>query len=265
MVESDLQTGAEESSRRAFHAIVDADFMQRIVGLAHALVAECRIRLDEDGIKITAVDPATVAAVDLKLDHKAFETYEGAAGHVGVDLERLDEVLGMADADQLVEFRLDAETRTLHISIGELEYTLGLLDPETIRSPPDLSKLTSDSTGEVVLDSGEFDRAVKAADMVSDHVAFGIDAADETFYVEAEGDTDDVSLVQGADELAALTPEAAHSLFSIDYLQSIDRELPRGVEVALQVGTEEPLVVSFEFSEGAGSAEYFVSPRISSR
>ncbi|WP_323191762.1 DNA polymerase sliding clamp [Halostella sp. PRR32] len=262
MTEPETETRTANHSNQAFHAIVRADTIQRSIALVHALVDECRLHLDADGVRITAIDPATVAAVDLELGSAAFESYEATGGRLGVDLTRLDEIVGLADRDQFVRFELDAETRTLQITIDDLEYTLGLLDPETIRSPPDRTDLALDSPGEVVLAAEQIGRAVKAGEMVSDQIAFGIDESAETFYAEAEGDTDDVSLAQDANELVEFSPADAHSLFSVEYLAAINREMPNGTEVDVQIGTEEPLVADFEFAEGDGSVTYLVSPRI---
>jgi proliferating cell nuclear antigen len=262
MSETEREYRTDSPSTGTFQATVSADTVQRSVALVHALVDECRIHLDDDGVRITAIDPATVAAIDLELESAAFESYTATGGRIGVDLARLGEIVGMADRDQFVRLDLDAETRTLQVTIDDLEYTLGLLDPETIRSPPDQTDLALDSPGEVVLAAEQIDRAVRAGDMVSEQIAFGIDAAAETFYAEAEGDTDDVSLAQDADELIEFSPVDAHSLFSIDYLSAINRELPSDVDVDVQIGTEEPLIASFDFADGAGSAKYLVSPRI---
>jgi len=98
----------------------------------------------------------------------------------------------MADTGQLIQLELDEETRKLHIQIDGLEYTLALIDPDSIRQEPDIPDL--DLPAEVVLEGKDVNRSVTAADMVSDHIALGVDKTDEFFYANAEGDTDDVHL-----------------------------------------------------------------------
>lgn len=263
MSESVADAGADGAAGDEFRAAVDAETMQRAVALVGAVVDECRVALDPDGLRIRAMDPATVAAVDLELAADAFDRYGSDGCRVGVDLGRLGDVLGMADAGQRVRFALDAETRTLRVTVGGLDYTLGLVATDAIRSPPDPADLAFDAGGEAVLPAAEVDRAVRAADMVSDHVALGIDADDGTFSAEAEGDTDDVSLALDSEDLVSLTPADAQSLFSIGYLKSIVREIPRDTDVSLRLGTEQPLAARFGFAEGDGSVAYFVSPRVS--
>ncbi|WP_423743410.1 DNA polymerase sliding clamp (plasmid) [Haladaptatus sp. SPP-AMP-3] len=244
------------------HVVVDAGTIQTTVALVDALVDECHLYFDEDGIRIPAMDPATVAAVDLTLGRSAFEAYETEDAHIGVDLSRLGDIVGMADRGQLLSFTLNSETRKLEIRIGELTYTLALLDPETVRSPPEATDAEFEFTGSVVTESGELSRAVKAADMVSNHVTLGIDEERDSFYAEATGDTDDVSLAVPADELVDFSSGDAHSLFSIDYLRAIDRAMPKTPEVSLELGLDIPLAVRYPFADGAGSVEYIVCPRI---
>jgi len=245
-----------------FKAIVSAETLRAALDSVSVLVDECKIRLEEDGITIRAVDPANVGMVDLSLAASAFESYETDGGVIGVDLSRLEEFASMADADQLIQLELDEETRKLHVQIEGLEGTLALIDPESIRQEPDLPDL--DLPADIVLEGADIARAVTAADMVSDHIALGVDADEETFYVDAEGDTDDVHLELTREDLIDLTAGDAHSLFSLDYLKDMNRAIPGDAEVAIELGEEFPVKLHFDIAEGEGSVTYMLAPRIQS-
>ena len=245
-----------------FTAIVRADTLQATLDSVGVLVDECKIHLDDDGIEIRAVDPANVGMVDLSLDASAFESYEADGGVIGVNLVRLQDIAGMAGGDQLVHLDLDEETRKLHISIDGLEYTLALIDPESIREEPDLPELDLPAT--IVIEGRDIDRAVTAADMVSDHIELGVDDGDEQFYVAAEGDTDDVHLELDRDDLIDLVAGPASSLFSLDYLKDMNKAIPKDTEVTVELGEEFPVKFHFEFAEGDGSVTYMLAPRIQS-
>ncbi|WP_254766091.1 DNA polymerase sliding clamp [Salinilacihabitans rarus] len=245
-----------------FKAIVSAEALTSALEPVSTLVDECKIHLEEDGLRIQAIDPATVAMVDLSLEAAAFESYEADGGLIGVDLSRLEDIAGMADAGQLVELELDEETRKLHIQIDGLEYTLALIDPDSIRQEPDIPDL--DLPARVVLEGKDVNRAVKAADMVSDHIALGVDDADEAFYVDAEGDTDDVHLELTSADLIDLQVGTAHSLFSLDYLKDMNKAIPADAEVTLDLGEEFPVEIYFDFAEGQGQVTYVLAPRIQS-
>ncbi|MUV87872.1 DNA polymerase sliding clamp [Natronomonas sp. CBA1123] len=245
-----------------FKAIVSADTLGDALDSVSVLVDECKIRLDEEGLTIRAVDPANVGMVDLELSETAFESYETDGGVIGVNLDRLEDIVGMADSGQLVHLELDEETRKLHIQLDGLEYTLALIDPDSIRQEPDLPDL--DLAAEIVIEGKDIARAVKAADMVSDHIALGVDADAEEFFVEAEGDTDDVHLELGREDLIDLTAGEARSLFSLDYLKDMNKAIPKDAEVTMELGEEFPVKMHFDFAEGDGHVTFMLAPRIQS-
>ncbi len=243
-----------------FNAIVRAATLQEMLGAVETLVEECKIRLDEDGISIRATDPATVGMVDVSLSAAAFESYEADGGVIGVNLSRLSDIAGMGSGDDTVVLQLNEETGKLEIELDGLEYTLALIDPDSIRQEPDIPDL--DLPARVVLEGADINRAVRAADMVSDHVALGVNEADETFYVSAEGDTDDVHLALARDDLIDLRTGEAHSLFSLEYLKDMNGAIDSDAEVVIELGEEFPVKLTFQIAEGQGDVLYMLAPRI---
>lgn len=245
------------------HATIEAAPLRRAVSAVGALVEECRVRFTPAGVAVAAMDPATVAMVNLELSADAFERYEANGEVVGVDLERFGDVLAVADPGQQVRLDLDADAGLLHIAFGDLEYALGLVDPDAIRSPPDIAELSVGDSAAVGLRGSDLGRIVDAADMVAGTVELGVDPERPAFYAEAAGDVDDVSLRRSADELRTVAVAPASSLFSVDYLQSLEREVPGDAALDLRLGEEAPMRADFGFADGAGSVSYAVSPRIS--
>lgn len=244
-----------------FNAIAPVDTFADALDPVATLVDECKIRLTEDGLSIRAVDPANVGMADVDLPARAFETYEADGGVIGVNLDRLQDVLSMGSAGDLAHLSLDEETRKLHIEIDELSYTLALIDPDSVRQEPDIPDL--ELPADVAFEGSELARAVSAADLVGDHVSLAADPDDETFAISAEGDTDDVEVTLGADELAtADVPERAESLFSLDYLEDMTRPIGSDVIVLFRLGTEMP--VKFRYTNGEASVQHLLAPRIQS-
>jgi proliferating cell nuclear antigen len=245
-----------------FEAIVSASTLGDALDSVSVLVDECKIRLNEDGLAIRAVDPANVGMVDLELDAGAFESYDADGGVIGVNLARLEDIAGMASADDLVHLELDEETRKLHIQMDGLSYTLALIDPDSIRQEPDIPDL--DLAAEIVVEGAQLGRGITAADMVSDHIRLRVDPDAAAFFVEAQGDTDDVDLELGAGDLIDLTPGAADSLFSLDYLKDMNKAIPSDAEVTVELGEEFPVKLHYELAEGLGRVTYMLAPRIQS-
>jgi proliferating cell nuclear antigen len=245
-----------------FKAIVSASTLRDALDSVSVLVDECKVRLNEDGLAIRAVDPANVGMVDLSLDAAAFESYEADGGVIGVNLARLEDIAGMGNAGDLVHLELDEETRKLHIRIDGLSYTLALIDPDSIRQEPDIPDL--DLPARIVVEGNQLDRGITAADMVSDHINLRVDEDEATFHIEAEGDTDDVDFEMGAGDLIDLDPGPASSLFSLDYLKDMDKAIPGDAEVTVELGEEFPVKLHYDFAEGLGNVTFMLAPRIQS-
>lgn len=246
----------------SFSAIVQADTLSDAIEPVSALVDECKLNLGEDGLEVRAVDPANVAMVEMKLSRTGCESYDADGGVIGIDLDRLEDVLSMAKAADLVSLELDEETRKLEIVVDGLEYTLACIDPDSIRQEPDIPDL--DLTGTYVFEGGEFDRAVRAADLVGDHIAIRGEAPDELVFA-AEGDTDDVEVtLKERDLLSGDLGERCKSLFSLDYLSDINRPLGTDTECSLLLGDEFPLKLRYSRADGHVQVVNMLAPRIAS-
>ena len=248
-----------------FNAIATKDELESFTDPLSTLVDECKLHLEEEGLRTRAVDPANVGMVESELGAAAFESYEATGGLIGINLSRFEDVIGMADAGQLIHLELDEETRKLHIDIEGLSYTLALIDPDSIRGEPDLPDL--DLGLEVVLEGRHINRGVTAADMVSDHIRLRsgeTDAGEDAFVIEAEGDTDDVEVTLDRDEVIDLQQAPASSLYSLDYLKDMNKAIDAGAEVTIELGEEYPVNLFFDTVEGQGSVRFMLAPRIQS-
>lgn len=245
-----------------FKATIRASKLEQLTDAVSTLVDECRFTLSDEGIQTRAVDPANVGMVDSVLKKEAFEQYDADGGVVGIHLTKLENFADMADSDDLIQLELDEETRKLHIQIGGFEGTMALIDPDNVREEPDIPDL--DLNADVTLYGSDINRAVKAADMVSDHVALGVDADEAEFYVDAKGDTDDVHLEIGEDELVALETDGdARSLFSLGYLKDMNKAIEKDTEVRLELGEEFPVKMHFANDEdGHSPTTFMLAPRI---
>ena len=249
----------------SFSAIIPVGTLSDALSPIHALVDECKIRLTDDGLSIRVVDPANVAMADVSLDAAAFESYDadGGSGVIGLNLERLTDVLSMGGKGDLVSLTLNEETRKLDIHIDGLSYTLALIDTDTIRQEPDLPDL--DLPARIVLTGDDIDYGIKAAGLVSDYISLAADDDAQEFHIRAEGDIDDVDLAFGNDDLlSASVDSAAESSFSLDYLKDMSSPMGNDTTVSVLLGTEFPVKFRYSLSNGHVEVQNMLAPRISS-
>jgi len=245
-----------------FRSEINAGLLKSSVDTVSVLVDECKVRLDEEGLSIKAVDPANVGMVEMDIPADSFESYDADDELLGLNLVRFQDITGMANKGDTVVMELDEETRKLLIRIDGLRYTLSLIDPDSIHQEPNVPDL--DLPGNVILPGREIRRGVKAAGMVSDHMAFGVSDEEDSFYMSAEGDTDDVRVDLRGDDVIELETggETAQSLFSLDYLDSMAKAIPNDAQVEVEVGDDYPVKMNFEVSGGEAKVTYLLAPRI---
>ncbi|OPY20146.1 MAG: DNA polymerase sliding clamp [Methanomethylovorans sp. PtaU1.Bin073] len=243
-----------------FKATIDADILKSSIETLSVLVDEARFRISTEGLSVRAVDPANVAMVSFELASSAFDDYAADDCEIGMDLTKINDIFGVAEKNEKATLELDEMSQKMSIHIGGFSYTLSLLDPSTIRAEPRIPQL--ELPAEVVLNGKELQKAVKAAEKISDHMSLGVD--EEIFYMEAEGDTDKVRLEMPRDQLIDLKSGEARSLFSLDYLSDIVKPASKSNEVTLELGRDYPIRISFIIAEGAGKISYLLAPRIES-
>lgn len=258
-------TGAVDVDGSSARLRVRASALRPVLAAVGALVDECRLTFGPDGLRAAAMDPSTVAAVDARLDADAAAAYEADGTVVGVDVDRLGRVLAMADGDDVVTLALDADSDRLHVVAADLSYATGLLDPASVRGTPGAADLAFEHTASLTLPGETIGRFVTAAGMVADHVGLRVDPDARTFVAAAAGDTDDVRFVVPADEATAFEAGAAGSLYSLSYLEGIERAVPAGAAVRLALGERAPLGVEYDVADGRGRVEAFVAPRLQAR
>ena len=253
------------------------------------IVDEAKIHATEDTLKTRAVDPANVAMADTKLDTNAFGSYQFNADDeeytLGLDIDRFQQILSQGSSGDSLHLAVNPNTRKLEITIdASLEFSIALLDPDAIRQEPDIPDLELPAT--IELEAGALTRGITAADMVSDHVTLGVTADESTFYVAAEGDTDDVrdemTEDNGLDSLIAdlsttTTDEknegnegneenedpSIRSLFSLDYLLDFKNALSPRDNLKLELGDEFPVKIHVNKTDvDHVESLYMLAPRI---
>lgn len=243
-----------------FQASISAGNLKGAVSAATRLVDEGKFKIDEEGIGLRAVDPADAAMVILELSSSAFEDYSAEGdSEIGLDLERLEDILGVLRSGDLVDIVLREESQ-LALSSDGFDYEMNLPDPSSIRKEPKIPDL--DLKAEIFLDGSEFRRAIKAAQKVSDHIA--LKTVESLFVMETSGDSDSMRFEMGGDDLIDVeSEEDSRSLFSLDYLDDMSKALNKSPEVRIRLGTDLPVMFDFELDEGI-QVEYLLAPRIES-
>lgn len=240
-----------------FDVTIKTDALVASVRAMSAIIDEACFEITPDGIVARAVDPANSAMVSIDIPKKVFTEYDATEAELGIDLARFIEILGMSEKGGEVELKLNSETHRLDISMDDLSYTMSLLDPSTLRKSPQIPELNLPA--EITVSATAFKRMVKAGAMVGDNMWFGVQ--DNAFFMEADGDGDNVRLDLTEPELISIVSADVKSMYSLDYLSGISKGIGTSSEVVINLGRDLPLVIDFSPYDGCYTT-YVLAPRI---
>jgi proliferating cell nuclear antigen len=241
-------------------ATIDTEIFKETVDVIAAIVTECRLNVSEAGFMARAVDTANVAMISIELTSGAFSSYAATETVVGLDINKMKNIVSMMGKVDILSLELPEGGYKMEMAFGGYKYSVALLDVNTVRKDPNMP--TIQLPGKVVISGSELNNAIKAAALVSDKIAFGINPEKGTFYMEADGDTDHINLEIKGSDLKSFTPAEARSLFSLDYLKDMGRVMSRAEEVEIQIGVDHPVKFGFSIAGGNGKVEYLLAPRI---
>ena len=251
-----------------FKAKIDANALREYLELITAVVDEGKLKITENGIELKAVDASNVAMVAFELPNDAFNEFQlntkekidtetVIEKEIGLDFEKLLSIFGVGGNNE-VELELDDDKQKLHAKMGNLAYTISLLDPVSLRKEPRVPEL--DLSAQVVIETGELRRALRAMERISDHVMFGI--TEETFYMETYGETDKLKMELTKEQLINLKGKKLNSLYSIEYIVAMSKGMSHVENITLNFDKDMPLRMESEIAEGKGKVSYLLAPRI---
>lgn len=243
-----------------FHAKIKSETLKGVVDVVSTLVDEAKFSIDSDGIELKAVDPAHVAMVDMKVEKSAFEEFSADETELGIDLDKIKEVLRLSRAGDIIEMEQDETKNRLVLNVGNITRRMNLVDTAGMSDPkvPNLNL-----PAKITVTSDELQKGIRAAESVSDHIA--LNATPEGFEMFSEGDTDSVSLKLPKDLLISLEcSEKVKSLFPLDYFSNMVRSIPSGSVVTINLGSDYPVKLEFEIADKKGTVNYLLAPRIES-
>jgi proliferating cell nuclear antigen len=241
-----------------FRSEVRQAVLRQVVDAVSIIVSEGKFKVNQDGLSIKSVDPTHVAMVDLKLDSSAFESFEVGDHELGVDVEKLKNVLRLASPGDVVSLYLDEDSNRLVLNLGNLVRSMALLDTRHMPDPkiPDIELPAT-----VVMDGEELERGIRAAENVSDHVIISVDG--ESFQLRAEGDTDSMTLKVPKDLLLDLKcDKKVRSIFALSYFSNMIRASRSSNVVRMGLGSDYPIKMEFDIADGKGHVLYLLAPRI---
>ncbi|HYA10543.1 MAG TPA: DNA polymerase sliding clamp [Thermoplasmata archaeon] len=239
-----------------FKLRVKMEVLRELVEVVSTLVSEVKLAVSKDGLEAKAVDPSHVAMLVLKLQKAAFEEFTGEPTEIGVDVEKLKEVLRLSKPGDVLELQYDGKNR-LVASVGRVTRQMAVVDPASITDPK-VPNVAPPAT--VVVKTEDMRQGIRGSESFTDHVTLTLEP--EAFTMHSEGDTDRLDLRIPKETLPRLdVKEAVKSMYPLDFFSAMVKAISAD-EATLHVGNEYPLKIEFTMGMGRGEGRYLLAPRV---
>ena len=239
-----------------FKLRIKKENLREVVEVVSTLVSEVKFSISKDGIEAKAVDPSHVAMLVLKLQKGIFEEFTGEPTEVGVDVEKLKEVLRLSKPGDVIDLQFDGKNRLI-ASVGRLTRQMAVVDPAGITDPkvPNVNPPAS-----VTVKTEEMRQGIRGSESFTDHVTLSLEP--DAFTMHSEGDTDRLDLKLPKDSLSRLdVKEPVKSMYPLDFFSAMVKSIA-AEEATLYVGNEYPLKIEFAMGTGRGEGRYLLAPRV---
>ncbi len=241
-----------------FKARIRMEVLREVTEVISTLVSEVKLAVSKDGIDVKAVDPSHVAMLVLKLNKSAFEEFTGEPTEIGIDVEKVKEVLRLSKPGDILDLQYDGGKNRLVIKVGKLTRHMSVVDPAGITDPK-VPNVTPPGMAIVKMD--DLRQGIRASESISDHVTLTLEPDGFTMY--SEGETDRVDLKLPKDSLGKLeAKETVKSMYPLDFFSSMVKSISTSSDVTLHIGNEYPLKLEFSVADGKGEGRFLLAPRV---
>jgi len=227
--------------------------LSKAIDLISDLVLEARIKVNEFGLSISAIDPAKVAMVGYKLPKSAFSEFVSEDEVLGVNLDDLKKILKRCGTkSQLI---LERKENRLEIIIEDKikrNFTLALIEIDT--EDKEMPVLSFSNKAEV--DSCDLIASIEDCGVVSESCAFQI--SEGAFIIEAKGINS--ARTEFPAESANIEGENCLAKYSLDYLQKFIKGSKLVEKTTLEFAKDHPL--KFGIRSDHMEIDFILAPRV---
>jgi proliferating cell nuclear antigen len=227
--------------------------LSKIIEIISELVLEVKIKVNEFGMSVVAIDPANVAMVEFKLPKSAFSQFEAGHEVLGINLDNLKRILKRCGPGSALI--LDKKDNVLNIQIQDRikrNFTISLIEIDT----EEKEMPTLEYAAEIEMNSADLIDSIEDCSIMGDACSFVVDSG--KFIIEAKGLNSARSEFSG-DE-AKINAEECKSRYSLEYLQKFVKGGKLVNKTILKFSNDHPL--RMEFKTDYMALNFILAPRV---
>lgn len=227
--------------------------LSKAIELISDLVLEVKIKVNEFGFSISAIDPAKVAMIGYKLPKSAFSEFTSEDESLGVNLDDLKKILKRCGARSALI--LEKKENVLSITIEDKikrDFTLALIEIDS----EDKEMPSLEFSNKVEIESIDLISAIEDASVVSESCSFEI--KEGKFVIQAKGINS--ARTEFPSESAKISGEDCIAKYSLDYLQKFIKGSKLVEKTTLEFAKDHPL--KFGIRTEHMQIDFILAPRV---
>ncbi|WP_337859994.1 DNA polymerase sliding clamp [Ferroplasma sp.] len=236
--------------------------LKDVVDMLSTVVTEAKFNIGQQGITVSAVDPAHVAMVSLDVPKSVLSEYDiEGEEEISLDLEKVKGILKLASGND--SFVITKGREKLKFEIGNITKSISLLDNSQITTPR-VPQITAEDY--IVLNKGDFEKGLRAAEDVSD--AIRLTMTPDSFSAKSMSEADESEMILPVNMLKEIKcNESIKSSYPLEYLIKFMKSISPNEEIKISFKSDYPMTI--EFNLGSESPDrikgrFLLAPRMES-
>lgn len=239
--------------------------LKEIFDLFNVVVTEAKFEFRPDGVEVTAVDPAHVAMLALKMPRSAFSEYhfDGQLSTWAFDVEDWKKSIPKGSKNDMVT--LERSKDRVVVSVGPFVKEYTLLDPSVV-TRPEIPKIEAGNS--FTMGQYELRESFKGAEDVSDSIRFELTR--EGLVMKSIADSREFRADFSKDmikEIVCADGEPVRSSYPLEYLLKLFKAMKTVDEVKTSFKNDYPLIAEFRLASGKIADErpemkFLLAPRM---
>lgn len=231
--------------------------LSRAIEIISELVTEVRIKVNDFGLSISAIDPANVSMVGFRIPKSAFSQFEAGKEILGLNLDNLKQVLKRAGSGSSVI--LEKKENLLNIQIQDRikrNFTLNLIDIESEDVDFHEKESRMEFSSRVEINSIDLIASIEDCAVVADACSFIV--KNGRFIIEAK--TFNSAMSEFSGDEAKIEGEDSKAKYSLEYLGKFMKGAKLCDKTILKFADDHPLKI--EFKNQGMEMDFILAPRV---
>jgi proliferating cell nuclear antigen len=233
-------------------------YLKESITIISDLVNETRIKVNNDGLELVAMDPANVAMVVFKLLSSSFADYKvDKETEIAINLNNFKQILRRANPTDILTLELaDSKLKVQMKSSSTRTFSLPIIDlEEREQKVPNLTFPVS-----VEMSSSMLNEAIEDAGIVAEAVSFVAEPG--KFSLIAEGDLNSAAIeVKGSEDTKIAANGIVKAKYSVEYLKKMIQGSKLADNVKIEFNKDYPLKLTYNEIDRV-MLSFILAPRV---